>query len=107
VANILSLILEREESEIIASVLQLGLIAARMVPDLNPERAQYTEDVVNGFITQMQEDEGSEDPDWWGPDDGDEPDLDDSTPPDYGPPGSGAIITEYNGFEPGLEDPPW
>jgi hypothetical protein len=35
----------------------------------------------------------------------DEPDVDDWTPPDVGPPGSGAIITEYTGFEPGLEDP--
>lgn len=25
----------------------------------------------------------------------DEPDIDDEPPPDYGPPGSGAIITEY------------
>jgi len=31
----------------------------------------------------------------------DEPDYDD-TPPDFGPPGSGAVITEYTGFEPGL-----
>lgn len=27
--------------------------------------------------------------------------------PDVGPPGSGAIITEYLGTEPGLEDGPW
>jgi hypothetical protein len=27
--------------------------------------------------------------------------------PDVGPPGSGAIITEYTGNEPGLEDGPW
>lgn len=37
--------------------------------------------------------------------DEDEPDFDDWTPPDYGPPGSGAIIIEYTGFEPGLEEP--
>ena len=30
---------------------------------------------------------------------------DDWTPPDYGPPGSGAVIVEYTGFEPGLEEP--
>lgn len=34
----------------------------------------------------------------------DEPDIDDWTPPDYGPPGSGAVIVEYTGFEPGLAD---
>jgi hypothetical protein len=33
-----------------------------------------------------------------------EPDIDDEPPPDVGPPGSGAIITEYTGFEPGLEE---
>jgi hypothetical protein len=33
-----------------------------------------------------------------------EPDLDDEPPPDVGPPGSGAVITEYSGFEPGLSD---
>jgi hypothetical protein len=26
----------------------------------------------------------------------DEPDIDDEPPPDYGPPGSGAVITEYD-----------
>jgi hypothetical protein len=29
--------------------------------------------------------------------------LDESDYPDYGPPGSGAVIIEYTGFEPGLE----
>jgi hypothetical protein len=27
--------------------------------------------------------------------------------PDYGPPGSGAVVTEYLGTETGLEDGPW
>jgi hypothetical protein len=36
-----------------------------------------------------------------------EPDIDDYTPPDVGPPGSGAVIIEYYGDEPGLEDEPF
>lgn len=34
----------------------------------------------------------------------DVPDVNDEPPPDFGPPGSGAVITEYVGNEPGLED---
>ena len=33
-----------------------------------------------------------------------EPEVDDEPPPDYGPPGTGAVVTEYTGAEPGLED---
>lgn len=38
------------------------------------------------------------------PEPDEEPDVNDEPPPDVGPPGSGAIITEYTGTEPGLED---
>lgn len=34
----------------------------------------------------------------------DEPSVNDEPPPDVGPPGSGAVITEYVGNEPGFED---
>lgn len=40
----------------------------------------------------------------WDDDEDDDEEYDDSTPPDYGPRGSGAVIIEYYGDEPGLED---
>jgi hypothetical protein len=37
-------------------------------------------------------------------DDDQEPDVDDEPLPDYGPPGSGAVIVEYSGWEYGAFD---
>lgn len=33
-----------------------------------------------------------------------EPEISDATPPDFGPPGSGAVVIEYVGNEPGLRE---